>query len=132
MCVCIYIFLYRDIYIYIYLYFCSISCDFSSFISYFVYLGLLSFLLGEPGQRFVNFVYPFKEPALGFTDFFSIVFLIFILFISSLTFISSFLLLTSGFVCFSFSNSFRWWVRFFLFLKEGLYHCKFPSKNCFC
>ena len=35
-----------------------------------VYLGSLSFLLGEPGQRFVNFVYLFKEPALGFIDFF--------------------------------------------------------------
>ena len=50
--------------------FCSISCDFSSFISYIVYLGLFSFLLGEPGQRFVSFVYPFKEPDLGFIDFF--------------------------------------------------------------
>ena len=54
--------------------FCSISCDFSSFISYIVYLGLFSFLIGEPGWRFVNFVYPFREQALGFTDFFSIVF----------------------------------------------------------
>ena len=26
-------------------------------------------LLGESGQRFVNFVYPFREPALGFIDF---------------------------------------------------------------
>ena len=38
-------------------------------------------------------------------------FLISILFISSLIFIISFLLLTLGFVCSSFSNSFRWWVR---------------------
>ena len=39
------------------------------FISYFVYLGSVSFFLGEPGQRFVDFVYPFKMLALGFIDF---------------------------------------------------------------
>ena len=32
------------------------------------YLGSLSFLLRETGQRFVNFIYCFKEPALGFID----------------------------------------------------------------
>ena len=51
----------------------NILWDFSFFISYFVYLGSLSFL-GESGQRFVNFVYPLKNPALGFIDFFSIIF----------------------------------------------------------
>ena len=45
------------------MYFCSICCDFSIFISYFVYLGFFSPLLGESGHRFVNFVYLFKEPA---------------------------------------------------------------------
>ena len=49
------------------LYICSIGCYFSSFVSYFVYLGPL---IGKPGQRSVDFVYPFKEPALGFIDFF--------------------------------------------------------------
>ena len=48
--------------------------DFSFFISYFVYLGSLSFHLGGPVQRFVNFVYLFKEPALGFTDFLKLFF----------------------------------------------------------
>ena len=48
--------------------FCSISCYFSFFVSYFVYLGSL-FFLGEPGHRFVDFVYPFKTLALGFIDF---------------------------------------------------------------
>ena len=38
---------------------------------------------------FVNFVYPFKEPALGFIDIFLLFFLISILFISSLFFISA-------------------------------------------
>ena len=44
-----------------------ISWDFFFFI-YFVYLDSLS-LLGEFGQRYVNFVYPFKELALDFIDF---------------------------------------------------------------
>ena len=80
------------------------------FIYYFVYLGSLSFLLGEPSQKFANLVYPFKEPALGFIDFFLLFFNL--LFISSLIFIISFLLLTLCFVCSSFSssfsNSFKW------------------------
>ena len=57
-----------------------------------IYLGLLSFRLIEPAQRFVNFVYPFKEPALGFIDFFPI--FKSLLFIPSLIFILFFLLLT--------------------------------------
>ena len=44
-----------------------------SFLILFFLRGFLSFLFGEPGQKFVDFVYPFKEPALGFIDFFSIV-----------------------------------------------------------
>ena len=56
------------------LYFCGIGY-LSFFISYFVYLGPLSFLLGEPDQKFIDFVHPFKKPALGFIDFLSIVFL---------------------------------------------------------
>ena len=65
-------------------------------ISYVVYLGLLSVLLGEPGQRFVNLVYPFKEPTLGFIDFFFLFKKKFLIF--SLIFIRSFLLLTLHFV----------------------------------
>ena len=57
----------------VFLYFCGISYV-SFFVSYFVYLGSLSFLLGEPGQRFVNFVYPFKEQTFGFIDFFLLFF----------------------------------------------------------
>ena len=56
---------------------------------------------------FINFVCLFKKPALGFIDLFYCV-LISILFISSLIFIFSFLLLTLGLLCSSFSNSFRW------------------------
>ena len=32
--------------------------------------SLLSLILGDPSQRFVSFVHPFKEPALGFIDLF--------------------------------------------------------------
>ena len=53
----------------------EVSAEISPFsFFYFVYLDSLSPLLGEPGQRFVNFVYPFKEPALVFTDFFLLFF----------------------------------------------------------
>ena len=52
-----------------FLYFCSICCDFSFFISNFVYLGSFSPLLSESSQGFVNFAYLFKEPALGFINF---------------------------------------------------------------
>ena len=52
-----------------FLYFCSIHCDFSFFISYFVYLNSFSPLLSESSRRFVNFVYLFKEPDLGFINF---------------------------------------------------------------
>ena len=64
----------------------------------------LFFLMSLGGQRFVDFVYPFKKTALGFLLIFSI---FLISFISSLIFIISFLLLTLGFVSSSFSNSFR-------------------------
>ena len=62
-----------------------------------VYLGFFSPLLGESGQSFVNFVYPFKDPLL-------------VLLISYLIFMISFLLVILGFVCSSFSHSFRWLV----------------------
>lgn len=75
--------------------------DFSFFISYFLYIGSFSFL-NEPGQRFVNVVYPFKDQALSFNKFF--LFFFFNLYI--LPALYYFLLVTLGFV--SFSNSFTW------------------------
>ena len=68
------------------LYFCGIGY-LSFFISYFVYLGPLSFLLGEPGQRFVNFVCPFKKPDLGFIDFFYCYFYLYFIYFLSLLFL---------------------------------------------
>ena len=74
------------------------------FISHFIHLGLCSFLLGEPGQRFVNFVCCFKEPTLDFVDF------LYFCFFNLYSINISFLLLTLSFLCFSFSNCFRWWI----------------------
>ena len=49
--------------------FCSVSCYLCSFILYFVYLDPFSFPLDELGQRFLDFVYPFRKPTLGFTSY---------------------------------------------------------------
>ena len=68
----------------------------SSLIFYFTYLGLLSFFLDEPSGNFVYFMYLFKEPTLGFIDFFSFSPL-FHLFLFNLRF--SFFLLNLGFAC---------------------------------
>ena len=120
---------YSLIFLYIYIF----SWYYSFCISNFVDLGSLSFLLGEPGQRFVCLVDPIKEPALGcFIEFF----LLFSksLFITSLILVISFLPLTLSSACSPFSNSFRWEVRlrFFFFLREGLFGYKLPFKNFFC
>ena len=100
----------------------------------FVYLGFFSPLLGESEKRFVNFVYIFKEPAL--LVIFCIVLWICILFISSLIFMISFLLLSLGFVCSSFSHSFRWWVKlltwdFSSFLRKACMAMNFPLSTAF-
>ena len=73
------------------LYFCGISCNLSSFISDFIYLGPLSFFLDECGLRFVNLVYLSKELSPTFTDLLGF-FLVFLSFIFALIFIISFFL----------------------------------------
>ena len=55
---------------FVFLHFCSICCFSPLLFTFFVYLGPYSFLLGDPGQRFIDFAYPFKKPALDFIDFF--------------------------------------------------------------
>ena len=105
---------------FLFVFFYSVCWDFSSFISCFVSLGHLSFLLGKLSQKLVNFV--------------SIFFLISILFISPMIFIICFFVLTLGFIS-SFlilGGGGLGGLRLFLFLKESLYHYKFPSKNRFC
>ena len=56
--------------------------------------------------------------------------------ISSLIFMISFLLLTLGFVCSSFSNSFRWWVKLLIwdfssFLRKACIATNFPLSTAF-
>ena len=46
-----------------------------------------TFLLGEPGQRFVTLVYPFEEPALGFVDFFPLFFNLYFIYLLTLGFV---------------------------------------------
>ena len=115
--------------------FLQYRCDFSSFRYYFIYFDGLYLLFREPGQKFVDFVYLFSELALGLIDFY-FCFLISVLFISSLIFLISFLLLTLGFVC-SFFLLILLGVRLFIsdfsyFFEEDLYSYELSSKNCFC
>ena len=51
----------------------AVSVESSPF-SYLTLFEFFSPLLGESGQRFANFVYLFKEPALSFVDFFKLSF----------------------------------------------------------
>ena len=109
-------------------------CDFSFFVSYFVYLGFFSPLLGESSQRFVNFVYLFKEPALGFINFlYGFVNLYFIDFFFDLySFLPS---ADFGTFC-SFSNSFKWRVNLSIwdlssFLRKACIAINFPVSTAF-
>ena len=110
-----------------FLYFCGIHWDLSFIISYFAYLGSVS-LLGEFGQIFVNLVYPFKEQALGFIDFFYCFFFNMFYFLSDID--CSLLLMAVCFVC-SFPNSFWWrWSLKNLFNYE-LLRIAFATSNRF-
>ena len=53
-------------------------------VSQFIYLGSLSFIPGEPHQRFVNFVYPFQEPDRGLMNLFIVFFISLLILLSSL------------------------------------------------
>ena len=84
----------------------------------------------------VDFIYPFKEAALGFVDICLLFFLIIsILFISSLICIISFLLLTLCFVCFSLSNSNKQlgclFEIFSCFLRKTRIAMNFPLRTAF-
>ena len=89
-------------------------------------MGPFSFLFDEPGQRFADFVYPFKDSALGFIDFSFFFFNLY--FIYSLIFIF-FLLLVLDCLFFFFLQVD--YLRFSLFSEQGLYDYELPSKDCF-
>ena len=100
------------------------------FLSFIILLiWIISFLFLMVWKKVYQFFYPLKEPEFRI---FAVVYFISILFISVLIFISSFLLLTLGFVCYSFSSCFKCkntivYLRFFLFPEVKLYCYKFPS-----
>ena len=89
------------------LYFRGANCNFS-------FIGAFSVLLHEAGSSFINFVYLFKESALSLMDHFSC-FVASVSFISTLTFMISFPLLTLDFVCSAFSSYLKCTVRLFEF-----------------
>ena len=113
-----------------FLYLCNISSYFSSFISYFVYLGLLLFLFLMSLAKVYQFHLSFKKTSSWFHWCFLLVFIS----ISSLIlvfplfcwlwalFVLVFLVLLGSRLSY---------LRIFLFLVEGLY-CYKLSLNCFC
>ena len=119
----------------VFCYFCSICCDFSFFISNFVYLSSFSPLFSESG-RGLSILLTFSKNQLLVLLIVSIVFWISILLISSLIFIISFLLLPLGLFCSSFSNSSRWRVKLSIwdlssFLRKACIAINFPLSPAF-
>ena len=78
-------------------YFCGVGCNFSFFISHFIYVFPLYFFMINLAKIY-QFFLP-KEPALSFINLFYLVFKISFSFISALIFMISFPLLILGFVC---------------------------------
>ena len=95
------------------LYFCSVSCYFSFFISNSVDLNLLLFFLMNLANG-LSILFIFSQNQLLVLLIFAIISFISFSFISDLIFMISFLLLTLGFFCSSFSNCFRCKVRLFI------------------
>ena len=115
--------------------FSGVDCDLSSLFCDFIYLVLFCFLVDKAGQGLIHFLSYFEEPVLSFIIPFYC-FVVSVLFISALIFIFSLLLQALGFVCYSFTSSFRCSVRLcigdFLFLEVGLYCYVLPSQDCLC
>ena len=85
------------------LYFCDVSCNVSFFTYNFVDFRLLSFLVSLAKSSSIVFIFSKNQLLVWFI--FSIVLLFSVSFISALIFIISLLLLTLGFVSYSFSSS---------------------------
>ena len=84
----------------------------------------------------LSILFIFSKNQLLFLLIFAIVFFVSISFISALIFVISFLLLTLGFVCSSFSSSFRCKVRLFVwdfscFLTQACIAINFPLRTAF-
>ena len=88
----------------------SVASVVTSPFSFCLFGFLPSPLLGESSQRFVYFVYLFKEPALGLMDFFYCFLNLY--FIDFLLDLYDYLPSADFRFCLFFFNSFRWWVQF--------------------
>ena len=96
----------------------------------FLFFFLISLVKG------LSILFIFSRNQLLVSLIFCIVFYNTISFISTLTFIISFLLLTLGFICYSFSSSFKCKVRLFIwdfsyFLRKACNALNFPLKTVF-
>ena len=113
-----------------------VSIVMSPFLFLVLLIWVLSlFFLEKSGKKFMNFLYLLKEPTFILLIF-AIVFFISISLISSLILVISFLLLTLGFVCSSFSGCFRCKVRLFMwdfscFLRWDWIAINFPLWTTF-
>ena len=117
-----------------FLYFCSIYCNFSFFISYFVYLGSLSLIFLVSLDRGLSIMFTLSKNQL-------LVLLIFFLFLISILLISSHVydFLPSAdlnFVYSSFSNSFWWYTKLLhwdccSFLRKACISMNFPLRTAF-
>ena len=117
------------------MYFCSVSCDFSFFISNFIDLCPLPFFLNSLAKG-LSILFIFSKNQLLVLLIFAIVFFVSISFFSALVFMISFLLLTLGFLCSSFSGCFKCRVRLFIwdfscFLRWVWIAINFPLRTAF-
>ena len=117
------------------LYFCSVSCDFSFFISNFIDLSPLPLFLMSLTKG-LSILFIFSKNHLLVLLIFAIVFFISTSFTSALIFMISFLLLTLGFLCSSFPSCFKCRVRLFIwdfscFLRWDWIAVNFPLRTAF-
>jgi len=119
----------------IFCYSCSICCDIL-FHFLFCLLGFFLYSSWWVWPEVCQFLFTFSKNQLLVLFILSIIFWITILLISSLIFMISFLMLTLSFVCTSFSNSFRWWVKlsiwgFSSFFREACIAMNFLLSTAF-
>ena len=99
-------------------------------------IWVLSFFFLMSLANGLSILFIFSKDQLLVLLIFALVFFVTISFISPLIFMTSFLLLTLGFVCSSFSSSFRCKVRLFIwdfscFLREACIALNFPLRTAF-
>ena len=118
------------------MYFCIVCCNLSFFISNFVDLIFLSFVLMSLVKGLsILFIFSKNQLLVSLILLLLLSFLFHLFLLGSLWFLSGFFLVS---LFFFFPGSFRCKVRlsiclmFFLFLEVGMYCYQLPSGNCFC